>query len=361
MTEAPSTFGNEQNAIEAAGQRGAEEGQKAAEEAVARVATQFVRATVLDVDDENLVQIQRTHMDEPDAAYYPVLGVGEMPAVDDEIFALATEGILFIMGRMASGTFRDLLLVDEQAKAATPIGAVLEYALPTLPADGRWVWTNGQTELIASYPDLFALMGTTHNTGGEAAGSFRMPDHRGRAAIGAGTGSGLTARVLGTRGGEENHAMTTGEMASHGHTTANHDHNHLAFDPARGAFSCGVTNTNDHDHGDTSNASDTHSHTAMAASHDAGAGSEGQGWPSGNVHNSFRTSDRGRSFAVHAAAVSQSGAGHFHGIANNNHGHYVDGLNTVSHSHTVNNTGSNTPHNTMPPYIVMNFILRAKI
>lgn len=43
-------------------------------------------------------------------------------------------------------------------------------ALPAglLPADGT-------TRLIADYPQLYDRIGTTYNTGGEPAGSFRLP------------------------------------------------------------------------------------------------------------------------------------------------------------------------------------------
>lgn len=43
---------------------------------------------------------------------------------------------------------------------------------------------------------------------------------RGHTAIGAGQGSGLTNRALGTALGEENHTLTVAEMPSHSHSTA---------------------------------------------------------------------------------------------------------------------------------------------
>lgn len=57
---------------------------------------------------------------------------------------------------------------------------------------------------------------------GEAAGytsdKFFLPDLRGRMAIGAGRGVGLTYRYRGTIGGEENHTLTTSELPSHRHS-----------------------------------------------------------------------------------------------------------------------------------------------
>src|SRR3954454_15726157 len=39
----------------------------------------------------------------------------------------------------------------------------------------------------AAYYRLFRVIGTTFNTGGEAAGGFRVPDFRGRVPVGLGT------------------------------------------------------------------------------------------------------------------------------------------------------------------------------
>ena len=59
--------------------------------------------------------------------------------------------------------------------------------------------------------------------GASAAGDFAadktitIPDPRGRALIGTGTGSGLTARTHGATGGAETHQLSVGELASHSH------------------------------------------------------------------------------------------------------------------------------------------------
>ena len=78
---------------------------------------------------------------------------------------------------------------------------------------------DGTSYLRSDYPDLFAVIGTTW---GAADGThFNVPDLRGRALVGAGTGSGLSPRALGDALGEENHQLTVGELASHVHSTGN--------------------------------------------------------------------------------------------------------------------------------------------
>ncbi len=49
--------------------------------------------------------------------------------------------------------------------------------------------------------------------------NMKIPDTRGRNVLGTGAGTGLTARVIGASGGEENHLLTEAEMPAHTHGT----------------------------------------------------------------------------------------------------------------------------------------------
>lgn len=54
---------------------------------------------------------------------------------------------------------------------------------------------------------------------GDGSTTFNLPDFRGRAMIGAGTGTGLSARSAGEQSiGAETHALTESELPSHSHT-----------------------------------------------------------------------------------------------------------------------------------------------
>ena len=65
-------------------------------------------------------------------------------------------------------------VVDQfNAGGAVPIGTIWQWPSTTPPEN--FLVLSGQVVLQKQYPALFRLMGTTYNTGGEPAGSFRLP------------------------------------------------------------------------------------------------------------------------------------------------------------------------------------------
>jgi microcystin-dependent protein len=62
------------------------------------------------------------------------------------------------------------------------VGGPADWCGNGLARDGApslWLLEYGQVVAQTSYPELFAVLGTTYNTGGEGAGNFRLPDGRG--------------------------------------------------------------------------------------------------------------------------------------------------------------------------------------
>ena len=81
-----------------------------------------------------------------------------------------------------------------------------------------WLTCDGQTLPISQNTALFALLGVQF--GGNGSTTFCLPDLRGRAALHQGNGNGLSPRVMGETGGEENVTLTTDQMPMHTHTVA---------------------------------------------------------------------------------------------------------------------------------------------
>lgn len=110
-------------------------------------------------------------------------------------------------------------------------GMVQMYAGATIPSG--WLLCDGSEYNITDYPELNNALGGDSSAGtaatlwGTAAsGKFKVPDLRGRAPIGAGTGTGLTARTLGTQNiGSETVALTPAQTGIRNHTHTYSDYN----------------------------------------------------------------------------------------------------------------------------------------
>jgi microcystin-dependent protein len=132
-------------------------------------------------------------------------------------------------GKLAADSVTTVKILDANVTPAklsaaaknniVPVGSLLMWSTAAAPTD--YLICDGTTVSETTYADLFAVVGTTFNTGGEGAGNFRLPAFNGRAPIGVGTYtdavSGGITRVLGTQYGAAQHQLTISEMPSHGH------------------------------------------------------------------------------------------------------------------------------------------------
>lgn len=78
-----------------------------------------------------------------------------------------------------------------------------------------WATCSGQLLPINQNQSLFALLGTTY--GGDGRVTFALPDMRGRAPMHAGSGPGLSSRLLGAKLGVERVTLTSAEIPPHSH------------------------------------------------------------------------------------------------------------------------------------------------
>ncbi|MCB0395183.1 MAG: phage tail protein [Flavobacteriales bacterium] len=83
-------------------------------------------------------------------------------------------------------------------------------------APRTWALCDGQLLPISQNTALFSILGTTY--GGDGRTTFALPDMRGRVAVHAGSGPGLSTYRLGQKGGIEQTTLNVLNMPSHNHT-----------------------------------------------------------------------------------------------------------------------------------------------
>jgi microcystin-dependent protein len=92
----------------------------------------------------------------------------------------------------------------------------------SISPDPNWLPCDGRSLDRSAYPDLFTVIGSLY--GSVDSTHFNIPDLRGRTIISNGQGFGLTDRFPADNGGEEDHTLVTAELASHSHTNTAHNH-----------------------------------------------------------------------------------------------------------------------------------------
>jgi microcystin-dependent protein len=100
-------------------------------------------------------------------------------------------------------------LMEETLGSEPFIGEIMLFAGNFVPLN--FLACDGSTLSNSQYSSLFALIGTTYGGSGS---SFALPDLRGRIPIGAGTGQGLSVRVLGEKSGSETVALAPTNLPS---------------------------------------------------------------------------------------------------------------------------------------------------
>lgn len=139
---------------------------------------------------------------------------------------------------------RDIEALAEalEARGAFIVGEVRFLALVATPTG--WLAADGTARSRTTYAKLFAAIGTVWGTG-DGSATFNLPDLRGRVVVGAGAGSGLTARNIATKWGVEAVVLSTAQMPSHAHSIYDPGHYHMTQGHRQVGNGYGVTNLAD--------------------------------------------------------------------------------------------------------------------
>jgi microcystin-dependent protein len=121
-----------------------------------------------------------------------------------------------------------------------PIGTVHLFAGVNIP--GGWFVCDGSAVSRTSYSVLFSQLGTYWGNG-DGVNTFNIPNLVNRVPVGYGGGA---LWGFGTYGGEQNHQLSVGEMPSHNHPDAGHQHTFAAFNylPGGPQLAAGTFSTN---------------------------------------------------------------------------------------------------------------------
>jgi microcystin-dependent protein len=203
-----------------------------------------------------------------------------------------------------------------------PTGTITMYGAPTAP--GGWVNCDGTNYQTSRFPALFSVISTLYGaTGG--ANTFNVPNLQGRFPLGFNATYPISPSA--SVGGEATHTLTIAELAAHTHTQGTHTHT---------------------DSGHTHSASQgSHTHTDSGHAHSLGTFI---GYTPGGT-GAWSASGAGMSTGVASANIQAAPAG---GISISTS---AANISTVS-AGAISSTGSGTPHNNMPPYLSVNFIIK---
>lgn len=188
-----------------------------------------------------------------------------------------------------------------------PSGCIIPYGGTTIPSG--WLLCDGSSISTDTYPDLFNAIKYTYGGSGS---SFNLPNLTGRMPLGV-----SESHVLGTTGGDETVTLTTDQMPSHNHP-----------------ISCNLSNAGVHEHNMASNdvSGNNRGYVSTSAFRDGAYGYGSTGTDSYGYN--------GNTYYVSTNFMETAGE-HTHTL-----------------TATIDNIGSGQPHNNMPPFLTLNFIIK---
>jgi len=201
-----------------------------------------------------------------------------------------------------------------------PPGMVRMFGGPSIPAG--WLVCDGRAVSRTTYAALYAAIGTYWGSGDNIS-TFNLPDFRGRTPLGYVNSpiSGITSRGFASGGGEENHVLSTAELAYHGHGVTDNGHGHPG--------------SSDTGHGHNIN-DPTHTHGGVVVT------------VVGNIAGT------GNNVAAQYGQTGASGTG-----ISIQTGHANLAIANAATGISIQANGSNAGHNNMSPFAVLYFIIKS--
>ena len=269
---------------------------------------------------------------------------------------------------------------------AVPAGVISQYAGASAPSG--YLLCDGSAVSRTTYSALFAALNTTYGAGNGST-TFNLPNLQNRIPVGKGADTAFD--VLGETGGSKTVTLSEANMAAHTHSgstgnqSADHTHGGSTGNQSANHTHGGSTGTvsADHSHnGTTNDINQNHTHSGPSHNHSVTAVISRTSISRASGTLAFFRADGAVATGTSSGGTEATGtvsSGHTHGFttggintnhvhsfttgevsANHSHSFTTAGVNTNhNHSFTTNSgTGTATPVNTLPPYIVVNYIIK---
>jgi len=213
--------------------------------------------------------------------------------------------------------------VKALADAMDPLGVVPTGCImcwPTAAAPTGWLFCQGQQVSAATYPRLAAVLGS-------AGGLVTIPNLQGRVPVGVGTATGAagaTAKALNGTGGEEKHTLAAAESGVNGSGTTAAD-------------------------------GGAHNHTITVNQNNIG---QTAGWNLPVSDSSWENWGAYFGGDPQIAATARTPSTNIT-YASGVHNHSAAASAVGNHGHALSARAADAAHENMPPYLVLNYIIKA--
>lgn len=231
----------------------------------------------------------------------------------------------------------------------------------TLLDSNVWVLCDGSSYdgSLPQYAALYAVIGTKYGTTGGT--TFNVPNMEGNFPLGA-VDPDLDR---GNSGGATTVTLTIAELPAHSHANTMNsvlDHIHTTVSSGGHSHTGSATAAGTHTHTGSTASAGAHTHiwSGDQYSNNGGGGSSYFVPREGSTGSADRNTTSAGSHSHTITGINNAGS-HSHSVTTSTTGAHTHTVNPAgAHTHTINpvNTGSSAAHENMPPYIVMNYIIK---